>query len=155
ERLRERGLNSALQFCIRDPAQAAAVVRQHPKIFRWVVKPTQSALSDRVALCHTADEVVAAAHRVINGTNAFGERDHEVVVQEYLGCAEDPHEYVVNSCSMSGPVTGRVEHRIVSIYRYEKISVNGAPFVYYARHLLPYEGTVQRRLAEYFVACLE
>lgn len=155
ERLRARGLNAALQVCIHDPAQAAEVVRRHPEISRWVVKPTQSAASDRVALCRTTDELVAASHRVINGTNAFGERDHEVLVQEYLGCDEDPHEYVVNSCSMTDPLSGRVDHRIVSLYRYEKISVNGAPFVYYARHLLPYEGCVQRRLAEYFVACLD
>lgn len=155
ERLRACGLNAALQFCVRDPVAAGDAVRRHPEICRWVVKPTQSAASDRVALCSTAGEVVAAAQRVIDGTNAFGERDLEAVVQEYLGCSEDPHEYVVNSCSMSDPVTGRVVHRIVSIYRYEKISVNGAPFVYYARNLLPYDGSVQRQLIKYFVACLD
>lgn len=155
ERLRTRGLNAALQVCVRDPVQAIDIVRRHPEVPRWVVKPTQSAGSDRVALCHTADQVLVAAHRVIDGTNTFGERDHEVIVQEYLDCPEDPHEYVVNSCSMCNPCTCRVEHRIISIYRYEKIAVNGAPFVYYARHLLPYEGSVQRQLAEYFVECLD
>jgi hypothetical protein len=155
ELLRERGLNAPLQFRTAEPEAAAAWVRRHPEVARWVVKPTRSAGSDRVASCTTPEEVLAASRLIAGGTNVFGEKDDEVLVQEYLTSPDDDNEYVVNTCSLSDPETGRVEHRVVSIYRYEKISVNGAPFVYYARHLLPPSGGVQDKLAAYFFGCLD
>jgi hypothetical protein len=155
ERLREWGLNAPLQFGTQDPEAAAAWVRLHPEVRRWVVKPTRSAGSDRVALCETTQEVLFAARRVTGGTNVFGELDEAVLVQEYLTCPEDDNEYVVNTCSMTDSTTGHVEHRVVSVYRYEKITANGAPFVYYARYLLPPDGEVQRKLTDYFLHCLD
>lgn len=155
ELLRGRGLNAPLQYRTADPGAAAAWVRQHPEVDRWVVKPTRSAGSDRVASCTTPEEVLAAARQIAGGTNVFGEKDDEVLVQEYLTCPDDDNEYVVNTCSFSDPQTGRVDHRVVSIYRYEKITANGAPFVYYARHLLPPDGAVQEKLAGYFLRCLD
>jgi hypothetical protein len=155
ELLRERGLNAPLQFRTADTETAAAWVRQHPEVPRWVVKPTRSAGSDRVASCTTPEEVLAAACQVAGGTNVFGEPDDAVLVQEYLTSPDDDNEYVVNTCSITDPETGQVEHRVVSIYRYEKITANGAPFVYYARHLLPPNGDLQGKLAGYFLSCLD
>ena len=155
ELLRESGLNAPIQFQTDNPEEAVIEVRRHPEVRAWVVKPTESAGSDRVALCKSPDEVFEAASRVIGGTNVFGEEDSAILVQEYLTSPDDDNEYVVNTCSMCDPTTGQPVHRVVSIYRYEKISLNGSPFVYYARHLLPYHGAVQKRLIDYFIACLD
>ncbi|MDB5320629.1 MAG: bacD 3 [Phycisphaerales bacterium] len=155
ELLRNRWLNAPLQFRASTPDSAAAWVREHPEIKKWVVKPTRSAGGDRVKSCITSEEVMAAVECIVEGTNVFGETDDSAVIQEFLTSSADENEYVVNTCSMSHPRTGEIKHRVVSIYRYEKIEVNGAAFVYYARHILPPQGGVQRKLTSYVIACLD
>ena len=154
ERLRQAGLNSPLQFRGAEPREAAAWVASHPEIRYWVVKPTRSSGSDRVFKCDTPAEVAKAAGEIVGGTNVYGEHDDHFLVQEYLTCAADDNEYVVNTCSAIDPVSGEPVHRVVSIYRYEKISLNGAPFIYHARYLLPASGETQRKLSEYFLRCI-
>jgi biotin carboxylase len=154
ERVRQAGLNAPIQFRGVDPREGADWVASHPEIPRWVVKPTRSAASDRVFQCDTSAEVESAAAKIAGGTNVYGEHDDHFLVQEFLTSATDENEYVVNTCSAIDPKSGEPVHRVVSIYRYEKITLNGAPFIYYARHLLPASGELQKKLSEYYLKCI-
>src|SRR5205807_2063348 len=58
------------------------------------------------------------------------------------------------TCSAIDPKSGEPVHRVVSMYKYDKITLNGAPFIYYARYVLPAEGEIQKKLSEYFLKCI-
>jgi carbamoylphosphate synthase large subunit len=97
ETLRRAGLHCAEQFKSEDPEEivAWAVDRDDYPV---VVKPLNSAATDGVAVCDTAEQVRKAAEQVLNTRTVFDEPNREVLVQSFLVGTE----YVVDTVSHDG-----------------------------------------------------
>lgn len=87
-----------------------------------VVKPVQSAGTDNVRFCGTAEEVREACGEVLRARNIFGEPNAGVLVQERVY----GDEYYVNTVSRHGM------HRVAEVWRYTKrVGPAGAPIYDY------------------------
>lgn len=104
-----------------------------------VVKPVQSAGTDDVFLCKSADEARTAFHKIIGTINGIGLLNENVLVQEFLV----GKEHVVDKVSRDGV------HKIVAIWQYDKRPVNGAAFVYFGMKLCPSDTPQAKALIEY------
>lgn len=83
-----------------------------------VVKPVDSAGSDRVRICRTAARAAEAAAEILSANNLFGHANETAVVQEFL---EGP-EFYVNTVTVDG------RHHVVETWQYTKSrSPEGAP----------------------------
>ena len=86
-----------------------------------VVKPTESAGSDGVKLCHTKEEAEEHFNLLMNSQQKIGSQGAAVLCQEFL----KGKEYVVDHVSLDGV------HKTTRIWVYDKRAVNGAAFVYH------------------------
>jgi predicted ATP-grasp superfamily ATP-dependent carboligase len=86
-----------------------------------IVKPTQSAGSDGVKLCHSVEEAKSHFQLLMTSQKKLGGQDAAVLCQEFL----KGQEYVVDHVSCNGV------HKTVMIWMYDKRRANGAAFVYY------------------------
>jgi len=86
-----------------------------------VLKPTDSAGSDGVKLCHTFEEAKDHFHYLLEVEAVNGGYNTEVLCQEFLRGTE----YVVDTVSRDG------ETKCLNIWEYDKRSANGAAFVYF------------------------
>lgn len=138
EAIRERGLKAANQIKASDLDQ---ILSWSKKANSWplVIKPADSGGADRVSLCHDDDELKAAFQASIGSLGRQGRVIQEVVVQEFMRGTE----YIVDTVSHQG------HHMIVNIWRYNRVAVNGAQFVYDTKELVPYEGEAQEQLITY------
>lgn len=84
-----------------------------------IVKPVESAGSDGVKLCRSADEAREHFLRLAGEQRKFGQQGAGILVQQFLR----GKEYVVDSVSRDG------EHKCVMVWLYDKRPLNGAPFV--------------------------
>jgi biotin carboxylase len=75
-----------------------------------VLKPVDSAGSDRVFFCGNGHEVGAAATEILQSDNLFGDANRTAVIQEAL----TGPEYYVNTVSVDG------RHHIAETWRYRK-----------------------------------
>ncbi|MEY9929164.1 hypothetical protein ABH926_003804 [Catenulispora sp. GP43] len=119
-RLREVGMDAPLGTAVTSAQEAvawfASVRAQVPA--GVVVKPVDSAGSDHVRFCTTAEQVRDACRAVLAGANVFGSANQSVVVQEALAGPE----YYVNTVSIDGM------HLIAETWRYTKSRTpHGAP----------------------------
>ncbi len=106
EALRKNNVPCAQQFC----------ANKLEPILNWyanfgqqkvILKPTLSASSDSVAICHNKNEIVEHFKNTINQKNYIGFSNDSLVIQEYL----HGDEYFVNTVSCNG------EHFITDIWR--------------------------------------
>ncbi|MEU7280356.1 ATP-grasp domain-containing protein [Streptomyces sp. NPDC045431] len=119
EALRRAGVRCAEQFKSDDADLVVKWAQDHGS---WpvVVKPISSAASDGVFVCDSAEEVAAAARRVLGTRDIFGSANTEVLVQEYLR----GQEYVVDTVSCDG-------RRYVSgVWKYDKILLPSGQNIY-------------------------
>ncbi|KAL7537991.1 hypothetical protein ACHAWF_005961 [Thalassiosira exigua] len=86
-----------------------------------VLKPTDSAGTDGVKLCHNFDEAREHFEFLFEVEAVNGGYNTEVLCQEFLR----GKEYVVDSVSRDG------EHKTMAIWVYDKRPANGAAFVYF------------------------
>ncbi len=144
--VRARGLRTAAQFLSSDVGE---IIDWTESTLYWpvIVKPPKSVASDGVAFCRSADEVRAAAGRILSGTNVLGCRNSAVLVQEFLAGTE----YIVDTVSRDG---GR---KTTAIWEYNRPPTgNTGDFVSYdAMTLLPYAGERQRALQSYTFKVLD
>jgi biotin carboxylase len=87
---------------------------------RAIVKPCTSAGTDHVTICSSEDEVRAAFAAIVNQRNRMGLINRAAIIQELL----EGTEYIVNTVSYKG------RHHVTDVWRYGKVQVNGASFVY-------------------------
>jgi biotin carboxylase len=106
---------------------------------RCVVKPVQSAGTDDVFLCKSADEARVAFTKILGTINGLGLLNENVLVQEFLV----GKEYVVDKVSRDGV------HKVGAIWQYDKRSVNGAAFVYFGMKLCSSESPWAKILSAY------
>ena len=90
-----------------------------------VLKPTDSAGSDGVKLCHNFDEAREHFQRILEVEAVNGGFSTEVLCQEFL----KGKEYVVDTVSRDG------EHKTTAVWVYDKRPANGSFCVYFG--LLP------------------
>lgn len=111
--------------------------------FPVVLKPTASAGSDGVKLCHTFEEAKDHFNVLMDSQMINGGECGAVLCQEFLR----GKEYVVDHVSRDGV------HKVVMVWVYDKRQVNGAAFVYFgcvpvlsdspeAKILIPYVAKV-------------
>jgi biotin carboxylase len=134
---------------------------------RLVLKPLKSSASEGVYLVESVREARVAFDTIIGKTDQYGNVNDTVLVQvsppatsmgpvscdgvlmctwrgvvaqEFLSGAE----YVVNCVSCDG------EHKVVSIWKYDKRPVNGSKFVYFGVNLFESpDGVMETRMASY------
>lgn len=113
---------------------------------KWVVvKPVRGVASDDVHLCKSLSSL-KAAYEEIHGSSVFGapwEKHDAVLVQEFaVG-----QEFAIDVVCKDG------EKRIAAIWIYDKRSVNGAPFVYFATTI--YDGEQSTIICDYVAKALD
>ena len=115
EAVRARGLRTAAQFLSSDVEE---IVDWTESTLDWpvIVKPPKSVASDSVAFCCSADEVRAAAGRILSATNVLGCRNHAVLVQEFLAGTE----YIVDTVSRDG------RRKTTAIWQYNRPPTEGS-----------------------------
>lgn len=89
--------------------------------FPVVLKPTESAGSDGVKLCHTIEEAKEHFELLMNSQLVNGGECPSVLCQEFLR----GKEYVVDSVSRDGV------HKVCMVWVYDKRPANGSAFVYF------------------------
>ena len=111
-----------------DETVEAWLKEWNPVPFKVIVKPVESAGSDDVKLCLSAEEVKTHVEYILSKSNSLGIANNEVLIQEYL----EGREFVVDSVSRDGV------NKIVGIWQYDKIACNGhtAPIVYLGQKTL-------------------
>jgi biotin carboxylase len=144
--VRTGGLRTATQFLSSDVEE---IVDWTESTLDWpvIVKPPKSVSSDSVAFCRSADEVRAAAGRILTATNVLGCRNHAVLVQEFLAGTE----YIVDTVSRDG------RRKTTAIWQYNRPPTKRAgEFISYdAMTLLPYTGERQEALQSYAYQVLD
>jgi hypothetical protein len=118
-RLAETGLDGPLGTTVTSPEEAVAWFGS-PAVgpAGVVVKPVDSAGSDHVRFCTTAEQVRTACEAVLASANVFGSRNQTVLVQETLAGPE----YSVDTVSVGG------RHLIADTWRHTKSRTpHGAP----------------------------
>eukprot|EP00985_Skeletonema_marinoi_P033822 scaffold42277_cov153-Skeletonema_marinoi.AAC.1 len=96
-----------------------------------VLKPTDSAGSDGVKLCHNYEEAKEHFHALFEIEAVNGGFNTEVLCQEFLR----GKEYVVDTVSRDG------EHKTCAVWVYDKRAANGAAFVYFG--MVPIDTSTQ------------
>lgn len=107
--LAESGLNAPRSALVGDAGEAVAWFRASG-LASVVLKPVDSAASDRVFFCDTEAQVRAAASEILSSDNVFGDTNRAAVIQEALA---GPELYV-NTVSIDGV------HHIVETWQYRK-----------------------------------
>lgn len=119
EALRRAGVRCAGQFKSGDPA-ALADWAERGGSYPVVLKPVDSAGTDGVLICSNAQQVEAAARKILATTNLFGAPNTEALAQTYL----EGTEYIVDTVSSDG-------HRYVcGVWEYEKTMLPGGNRIY-------------------------
>lgn len=76
-----------------------------------VLKPVYSCGSSGVRICLNRDEMIESAKLLFNSTNHYGNKNDELIIQEYIR----GDEYIVNTVSHKGI------HRVTLVWKYNKI----------------------------------
>ena len=145
EMVRKAGVRAVRQKSTADPKAGIDWIRSElglegPRYSKpVVVKPRSSAGGEGFKACWTDDEVRAAFAGSLNRDNVLGEKNHEMLVQEFL----EGTEYVVDTVSWNG------KHAIVGIWQYEKALTPSGAKIYVRDILLPSQGAVQDKLVPY------
>jgi len=114
-----------------------------------IVKPCRGVASDGVHFCPHIDAVRRAFERVhdssVFGSTTAGEKNEAVLVQEFAAGTE----YVLDIVSKAG------EHKCAALWRYDKRSVNGSPFVYFATEVIDAHTPMGKVICEYAMKSLD
>jgi biotin carboxylase len=95
---------------------------------RWplVVKPADSAASDRVTIAHGIEHLALLAADILSSSNIFGRRNETVIVQQYLS----GEQYAVNTVSRDGV------HRVVEVWHDRRTDLGDGRMIYDRMDLL-------------------
>ena len=123
ELIKAAGMRSVRQAAGKQFSDVEAFLRGEE--YPVVLKPTDSAGSDGVKLCHNFDEAREHFQRILEVEAVNGGFSTEVLCQEFL----KGKEYVVDTVSRDG------EHKTTAVWVYDKRPANGSFCVYFG--LLP------------------
>ena len=110
-----------------------------------VVKPADSAASDRVTIACSMADVAALAADILNASNLFGQCNESVIVQQYL----IGEQYAVNTVSRGGG------HRLVEVWHDRRTDLGNGRMIYDRMDLLAPRDPRVPILSRYVRACLD
>ena len=110
-----------------------------------VVKPADSAASDRVTVAHSVEQVALLAADILSADNIFGRPNETVIVQQYLR----GEQYAVNTASRGGV------HRLVEVWHDRRTDLGDGRMIYDRMDLLAPEDPRVPLLSGYVRACLD
>ncbi len=110
---------------------------------KCAIKYTSSGASVGFKVCSSLDECINHFNLLRNSTNNIGEKDVDILMQEYV----IGEEYVVNTASCNG------KHVITDLWRYRLTNANGN--VFYDGEMLLSESSAPRGLIDYALAVLD
>lgn len=140
------GLHTAKQYHTNNIEDLVAWYQENfPAGETVVIKPLNSAGTDHVTFCSSAEQLKTAASDILGKINKLGLLNEFVLAQSFL----EGHEYVVNTVTVNG------KHHLTDIWRCHKQRVPGAGFVPGCEVLLPYDGEVQQQLRDYAFKALD
>ncbi len=143
ETVRAAGLRSAKQLKGSSPKALIDWFKKEG-LTKVVVKPLNSAGTDHVAVCTTAEQVEKAVNAIVGQTNMLGLTNSEALIQEFL----EGTEHFLNTVSHDG------RHHFTDIWKYKKRSINGHDCVYDRNELLPSFGDEELAMQDYVVGVL-
>lgn len=119
ELCRRSGLRSARQAGGSEFSQVEDFLKRES--YPVVLKPTESAGSDGVKLCHSLDDAKEHFELLMKSQKVNGGLNSSVLCQEFLR----GKEYIVDHVSRDGV------HKTAMVWLYDKRPANGSAFVYY------------------------
>ncbi|MEH1164840.1 ATP-grasp domain-containing protein [Micromonospora sp. CPCC 205539] len=137
------GLRVPVGAQVRDVDELDDWLAAH-RVLPVVVKPAASAGSEGVYFCADEAQARAATAKLLGATNAMGQPNDSLLVQEQLV----GQQYFVNSVSLDG------RHHIHEIWRDDRFFVDGRP-VYDRQVLLDGTGEVQELLRSFVEGVLD
>ncbi|WP_051942862.1 ATP-grasp domain-containing protein [Streptacidiphilus rugosus] len=142
--LEAAGVPTARTVPVRSEAALRRALAAWTGGFPVMVKPRNSAGSDGCRICRTPEEALAAFGAIADEWNLMGERNDEVLLQEFLAGTQ----YIVNTVSRSG------RHLLSEVYRERIDHVDGAPVL---RHIIsrPTPTAEEDGLVAYVLDCLD
>ena len=143
EAIRAKGIKAAKQGKASTWSEVESAVAEME--YPLIIKPVRSAGSDHIFKCHSFDDVRPAFDAIMTDSNALGEKNEAVVIQEFLAGTE----YIVDSVSRDGV------HKIVAIWEYDKRSHAGKEFVYFGMGSVSGKSEAGRQLAAYTLEVLD
>ena len=120
ELLKAAGMRSVRQAAGKEWNESVETFLRN-ETYPVVLKPTDSAGTDGVKLCHNFEEAKEHFHALFEVEAVNGGYNSEVLCQEFLR----GKEYVVDTVSRDG------EHKTCAVWVYDKRPANGAAFVYF------------------------
>lgn len=144
EAVKRHGLQAAAQTKSSDVYEVVAWAK---KVSSWpvVIKPADSGGADRVFLCDDETQLIDAIQFCLGSLGRQGRLIKEIVAQEFLRGTE----YIVDTVSYHG------RHMVTDIWKYNRIAINGAPFVYDTKELISCDDEVAVQLIDYTKAALD
>ncbi len=141
ETMRAAGVRAVRQF---QSTSLEEILRRAPEMGKVVVmKPVASAGTQGVFFTHNDEERRQAFREIMGdgtpGTNAYGEPNESVLVQELL----DGPEYMVDLMTLNG------EMIVTDAAIYQKTEANGSPAVYLGAKFVSYEEIDALGIVEY------
>lgn len=125
ERVRAQGISAPVQSLQTTLGEALTWIAAHT-CFPVVLKPVNSAGTDRVAICNDIDEVKSAFDAIYGKSNRLDQVNDSVLVQEFLVGTE----YAVNTVSETGT------HFTSSVWKYLKSAIGNNDVLFYDRDVL-------------------
>jgi hypothetical protein len=110
-----------------------------------IIKPYRGVASDGVYLANTLSKASEAFYSLIGKPKYAGGVNDAVLIQEYA----DGQEYAVDTIAANGII------KIVALWKYKKIAINGAPFVYQCSELVDIVSDEERQVCEYCIKILQ
>lgn len=138
------GLNHIDSFLTGSLDQALAWFKQknYPRI---IIKPARSAGTDGVASCQNEDEIARYFHKYLHQTDAAGNLNDQLLLQEYV----EGDEMVVNCVSCQG------RHILTDVLLYNKVLTRSGVPVYEASKLVHDLSGRYKQAAEYTFKVLD
>ena len=138
------GLNhiDSFFFFFLDQALAWFKQKNYPRI---IIKPARSAGTDGVASCQNEDEIARYFHKYLHQTDAAGNLNDQLLLQEYV----EGDEMVVNCVSCQG------RHILTDVLLYNKVLTRSGVPVYEASKLVHDLSGRYKQAAEYTFKVLD
>lgn len=105
EAITASGLASIRQNKCSSTEQVADFLKVN-SVFKSVIKPLEGMGSDQVWICDTVESAIAATSNILKTPNIFGDKNSEVLVQEFV----EGDEYMVDTISVGG------NHKIIAAW---------------------------------------
>lgn len=114
-------------------------------IRRCIIKPYRGVASDGVYLCSSDDDIRHAFSSLYGKPKYGGGVNDYVLIQEFA----DGDEYAVDTVAQNGEI------KVVALWKYHKIAVNDAPFVYQCTELVDVSSNKEEEVCEYAIKILQ